>query len=84
MTVSKITELTVFESPDGGRTIYARNSGSTTRTLHAQDPKLREELAALEHQKRWLEIFAERAKNPELDRMCHQVEVYYMLQRREE
>jgi hypothetical protein len=27
MTVSKITEVTIFESPDGGKTIYRREFG---------------------------------------------------------
>ena len=50
MNVSKITELTVFESPDGGRTVYARRPGSKVRELHWQDPKLIKELAELEQQ----------------------------------
>ena len=47
MMVSKITELTVFESPDGGRTVYARSPGATKRELHWQDPKLQQELKHL-------------------------------------
>ena len=47
MQVSKITELTVFESPDGGRTVYARKPGSTHRELHWQDPNLQQELKEL-------------------------------------
>ena len=63
MMVSKITELTVFESPDGGRTIYARKSGSLKRELHYQDPKLQQELKELESQKRWVDIFQSRSNN---------------------
>lgn len=79
MMVSKITEVTIFESPDGGRTVYARNSGSNERTLYSQDPELQRELAELESQKRWVDIFQARTNNPELDRLCEQVEVLYEL-----
>ena len=84
MMVSKITELTVFESPDGGRTVYARNSGSTKRELHWQDPKLQQELKDLERSKRWVEIFQARRNDPELDHLCEQVEILYELSRRPE
>ena len=79
--VSKITEVTIFESPDGGRTVYARSPGNSKRTLHYQDPELQRELAELESQKRWVNIFQARSDNPELDRLCEQVEVLYELGR---
>ena len=82
MMVSKITELTVFESPDGGRTVYARRPGDSKRELHYQDPKLQQELRDLESQKRWTEIFQSRRDNAELDRLCEQVEILYELQRK--
>ena len=84
MMVSKITELTVFESPDGGRTVYARNPGSTKRELHWQDPKLQQELKDLERSKRWVEIFQARRDDPELDHLCEQVEILYELSRKPE
>ena len=46
--VSKITEVTIFESPDGGRTVYARQPGNSSKSLHYQDPKLKQELEELE------------------------------------
>lgn len=79
MQVNKITEVTIFESPDGGRTVYARNPGSDHRTLHSVDPELQQELAELEQQKRWVDIFQAREHNKELDRMCEQVEILYAL-----
>ena len=84
MMVSKITELTVFESPDGGRTVYARNPGATKRELHWQDPKLQQELKDLERSKRWVEIFQARRDDPELDHLCEQVEILYELSRKTE
>ena len=82
MTVSKITEVTIFESPDGGRTVYARRPGSTVRQLHYQDPNLIKELAELEQQKRWQEIFSARDTNTELDHLCEQVEILYELSKK--
>ena len=82
MQVNKITELTIFESPDGGRTVYARNPGSNTRILHSQDPELQRELAELDQQKRWVDIFQARQDNPELDHLCEQVEILYELGRK--
>lgn len=84
MQVSKITELTVFESPDGGRTVYARRPGDNKRELHWQDPQLQHELKELESQKRWVDIFQARRANAELDRLCEQVEILYELGRKPE
>ena len=81
MQVSKITEVTIFESPDGGRTVYARRPGTKDRELHWQDPDLQRELAELESQKRWVDIFQARHNNPELNRLCEQVEIMYELGR---
>lgn len=81
MQINKITEVTIFESPDGGRTVYARRPGSERRSLHSQDPELQRELAELEQQKRWVDIFQARADNAELNRLCEQVEILYELSR---
>jgi hypothetical protein len=81
MMVNKITEVTIFESPDGGRTVYARQPGNKERTLHWQDPDLQRELAELENQKRWVDIFQSRNDNPELNHLCEQVEILYELSR---
>jgi hypothetical protein len=82
MQASKITKVTIFESPDGGRTVYARKPGNTKRDLHWQDPALQQELKELETQKRWVDIFQARGNNAELDHLCEQVEILYELSRR--
>ena len=81
MMVNKITEVTIFESPDGGRTVYARQPGSTDRELYSQDPTLQQELKDLKNSKRWVEILQARQDNPELDHLCEQVEILYELSR---
>jgi len=84
--VSKITEVTIFESPDGGRTVYARKPGQhpSERTLHKEDPKLIKERQELEDQRRWVEIHNARRDNPALDKLCEQVELLYELGKKEE
>ena len=82
MEVSKITEVTIFESPDGGRSVYARKPGTIKRELYSQDPSLQQELKELEQQKRWVDIFQARQDNTELDRLCEQVEILYELGRK--
>lgn len=81
MQVSKITEVTIFESPDGGRTVYARSPGEQHRKLHHQDPELQRELEELESQKRWVDIFQARRDNAELNALCEQVEILYELRK---
>jgi hypothetical protein len=82
MMVSKITEVTIFESPDGGRTVYARQPGSTARSLHYQDPRLQQELEELENKRRWAEIFESRHNNAALSELCNQVEMLYELSKK--
>jgi hypothetical protein len=79
MATDKITEVTIYESPDGGRTVYARRPGSAVRQLYSQDPNLQLELEELEREKRWVDIFGARKTNAELDRLCEQVEILYQL-----
>jgi hypothetical protein len=82
MMVNKITEVTVFESPDGGRTVYARRPGESNRELYSQDSALQQELKDLENSKRWVEILQARKDNPELNHLCEQVEILYELGRK--
>jgi hypothetical protein len=76
MMVSKITELTIFESPDGGRTVYSRKSGENTRHLHSNDEVREKETAEYE---RWMNIFNARRNNPTLDDVCTKAEMLYEL-----
>jgi hypothetical protein len=82
MAADKITEVTIYESPDSGRTVYARRAGSHTRQLYSQDSELQKELKELEQEKRWVDIFGARQTNPELNRLCEQIEILYELSRR--
>lgn len=35
--ISKLEELTIYESPDGGKTVYSRKMGEVQRALHSID-----------------------------------------------
>ena len=78
---SKAQEVLIFESPDGGRTIYSRRPGEMDRRLHHRDPELERELAQQAQLERWRDIFQARQHDPELDRLCEQVEILYELSR---
>lgn len=74
--VSKITELTIFESPDGGRTVYARKPSENTRYLHSKDAVREKETVEYE---RWMNIFNARRDNAALNDVCNQAEILYEL-----
>jgi hypothetical protein len=77
----KAQEVLIFETPDGGRTVYSRRPGETEKRLYSRDPDLDRELADLERQRRWNAILRQRHADPELDRLCEQVEIYFELSR---
>jgi hypothetical protein len=82
MTIIKsVEEITIFESPDGGKTVYSRKSGSSPqdRTLVYKDPELilKEELTA--KWVVWKDILREAKDNPTLTDAIERVEVLYAL-----
>jgi hypothetical protein len=43
MMIKSSEEIIIYESPDGGKTVYSRKSGETSRTLHSIDPTWKRE-----------------------------------------
>lgn len=43
MMIKSYEQLTIYESPDGGKTIYSRKMGETERTLHSIDAAYQKE-----------------------------------------
>jgi hypothetical protein len=85
MTIIKsVEEITIFESPDGGKTVYSRKSGSSDRTLVSKDPQLvlQEEEAA--KWVKWKDILREAKDNPTLTDAIERVEILYALIKKEE
>lgn len=75
MIVKTIEEITIFESPDGGKTIYSRKSGEPGKTLVQEDPLLKDRERWLE----WRDILLASKDNPTLADAIHQVEVIWNL-----
>lgn len=68
-------ETYIYESPDGGDTIYRRKSGETNRELVHQGP-----MARLQQRSQfWREIFQAAEQDPILQEMIERVEIYHRL-----
>lgn len=65
----------VYESPDGGTTVYAREVGSTKRRL-IQSPPLRQQL---QKQQVWRNILAASETDNELRYLLEQAEIYWRM-----
>jgi hypothetical protein len=69
----------IYESPDGGETVYRRILGSTDRELHYVSDKSKNLHAELKHSKLWGKIHRAAKSDPALQEMINQIEVYYTL-----
>ena len=79
MLVNKITEAVIYESPDGGETVYVREHGSTQRQLYSQSPRAQDLVEQLEEDKLWGEIRRAAKTNPAIQDALEQVKVIYHL-----
>ena len=76
---SQITSYDVYESPDGGRTVYKRKSGSTEQVLHKLAPDLEAELLRERDRGVWMDIFDTSEQSPALQEAIERVIVLYEL-----
>jgi hypothetical protein len=58
----------VYESPDGGETVYSRPFGSTEKKLHSMSERARDLLVEAEQTVLWQEIRAAAKTNPTLQK----------------
>ena len=65
----------VYESPDGGRTVYSRKRGETERTLVREDPELKCERRWI----KWRDVLKESHEHPALADAIQKAEVIYEL-----
>lgn len=79
MIIKNIEEITIFESPDGGKTIYSRKSGETDRTLVWEDPEAKKEKLFQQRWVEWRDILSASKDNPGLADLIEKAEVYYRL-----
>lgn len=69
----------VFESPDGGHTVYRRHPGKLDRELHSMDSHAQDKLDTQKQEKIWANIHKTAKQDHVLKEMLDQVMVYYQL-----
>ena len=71
----------VYESPDGGHTVYRRQvcGNLSTRELHSISQEKRKWDLSVEREMRWTKIVATADQDPVLKEMLDQIETYYNL-----
>ena len=79
MIVSKITEAVIYESPDGGETIYVRESGSAHKQLLSQSPEAKNLRAQLAETQLWKDIREAARTNPALQQVLDEAVFLYKL-----
>lgn len=79
MMVNKITEAVIYESPDGGETIYVREHGSTQRQLHSQSPRAVSLHEQLKEDQLWGNIRRAAKTNPTLKQALDEAILIYTL-----
>ena len=72
-------ETYIYESPDGGDTVYRRPMGSTQRELHSISEKKRCLISDIKKNKLWGDIHRAAQSDPVLQHMLDQVEIYHRL-----
>jgi hypothetical protein len=79
MHVKKITEVTIYESPDGGKTVYSRTNGSTMRELHSISAEMESEIERVRRQDSWMAILKMSERSPALQEAVDRAIVLYEL-----
>lgn len=81
MIASKITEAVIYESPDGGETIYVRRSGDapSMRQLHSESEVAIAMKNKVREQELWTNILQEAKSNPTLRRALDEAIMIYNL-----
>lgn len=70
-------EVWVYESPDGGHTVYRRKPGKTNRELFSVDQQTQDKLEGLRQDKLWGEIRRQSQTDAALKDLLNQAEIYY-------
>jgi hypothetical protein len=79
MIVNKITEAVIYESPDGGETVYVREFGGEQRQLHVQSPRAVSIIDQLAEDKLWGDIRRTAKTNPALKHALDEAVLIYTL-----
>jgi hypothetical protein len=69
----------IYESPDGGHTVYRRHPGKLDRELVSIDQETQDKLDGLKNDKLWGNIRRASKSDPALREMLDAVVIYYNL-----
>ena len=69
----------VYESPDGGKTIYRRRMNSPTDTREMIQETMESHHVRLQRQSLWMNIHQQAKSDDQLQDLLNRVEVYYRL-----
>jgi hypothetical protein len=69
----------IYESPDGGDTVYVRRAGSDRRELYSESPRKKSLYDQIQHQKLWGDIHRAAQTDAVLKDMLDRIEVYHRL-----
>ena len=73
-------EIIIYESPDGGKTVYSRKSGSSNRTLIKEDTSQ----TYITKWYEWKEILKLAETEPSLANAINKAEMLYVILKKEE
>ena len=80
MMIKSSEEIIIYESPDGGKTVYSRKSGSSDRTLIQEDPNKHYITRWYE----WRDILTLAEREPSLADAINKAEIIYVLVKKEQ
>lgn len=69
----------IYESPDGGDTVYAREAGSTERVMIGQNTRAKSLVDKIQEDKLWGGIGRMAETDPEMAELLERAKVYYYL-----
>jgi hypothetical protein len=71
----------IYESPDGGETVYGRYHGTTEKFLVGYSSKKQQQLKDVEETKIWVEIFNLAKTDEQLQKELDRVKMFYYLRK---
>ena len=80
MTIKSHEEIVIYESPDGGKTVYSRKSGSSNRTMIKEDTSQH----YLAKWYEWKEILKLAETEPSLADAINKAEMLYVILKKEQ
>ena len=83
MLIKSTEEIIIYESPDGGKTVYSRKPGETVRQLHSVDPLWQKEQELNVRWARLKEAVYMADSDPTINDAISKVEMLYALKKKE-